>query len=753
MQSGSLAGGDVRAFKSRVLVAGVERAHQSWSVDRDLPGDLPAEVVAVSGVRQATGTIVWAEGPDVTDRAVNPWNAGSGWLPRSGEPVQILVSDGVSEWVQFTGVIDETSGDVGGAPKSSIVDVIDLLNRPFAFDALLRVMPPTTVGAASYRGVGLTALYLADQAMRQSGFYATPKNEANLALSVPAQTSMWPDSGTAGTLELGGSSDGVNSHALNYAAPWGWAVGNFNCSYTPRLTNPGTTAVQLTVMVAADHTGTATMDVFYGPSKLRLWINTGRSAVAMLDTGSGLVELGRLSLGAETLVTLLVEGGVWTIRRKDGLQVTGSVTMPAAAMTTVQLVGDTNTRVAGFQVSHPSTAAHRFASLAHVQTAKVEAGYLTGIVDALPAVKTTARKLLEDIGGATLAPFWIDELGVLNAAESWYLRNRAPVQTVTTLDDVFSLSWSNTLLGVRSRVDVGYGLPAVSKGRWPIVTLYQGSGETMEAGQVSEEFIEPGSGEAWVQVDSTLETAGTDPDVFNSGHGSFDGGVYRNDSTGATTSAGSYITTTLTKIQGATYKLATSIGELPAGTKAILKTKEDLATLHPDKRGFNLPVIRGYGKVQWADATVTSTYAGPGWAPVLVHDAGPWVSRTDDTTAVQRIADFLGEQVTVPRPTITGMTVGYDPRRQLGDVVTISSPSLLGVSLTALIVSISNSADGSYTQKLGVRVISASTTYTTYAQFEQAHPDTLTYEQWRVLFPDTATYDTFNTEPLRGATQ
>jgi hypothetical protein len=162
-------------------------------------------------------------------------------------------------------------------------------------------------------------------------------------------------------------------------------------------------------------------------------------------------------------------------------------------------------------------------------------------------------------------------------------------------------------------------------------------------------------------------------------------------------------------------------------------------------------VIRGYGKVQRADATVTSTFEGPDTAPALTHEAGPWVSRRDSTLVVQRLADFIGERPSQPQPTITGMRVGYDPRRQLGDVIVVSSPGLLGVEMTALVVGIRNAAGVSYTQFLTVRITSATSTYTTYAQFEQAHADALTYEQWRLLFPDTATYSTFNDDALRGA--
>jgi len=172
----------------------------------------------------------------------------------------------------------------------------------------------------------------------------------------------------------------------------------------------------------------------------------------------------------------------------------------------------------------------------------------------------------------------------------------------------------------------------------------------------------------------------------------------------------------------------------------------------PRFRGFEYPALRGRAKVKWTDASVVSATTGPSGFPELEHDSGPWGARSADTVVQTKLADYIASQVTTPSPTIDSLRVGYDPRRQLGDVITISSPDLMGVTINALIVGVRNSAGDSYTQTLNVRIISAATTYTTYGQFEQAHPDTLTYEQWRVLFPATETYADFNNEPLRGAT-
>ncbi|MDQ0678112.1 hypothetical protein QFZ30_001494 [Arthrobacter pascens] len=142
-------------------------------------------------------------------------------------------------------------------------------------------------------------------------------------------------------------------------------------------------------------------------------------------------------------------------------------------------------------------------------------------------------------------------------------------------------------------------------------------------------------------------------------------------------------------------------------------------------------------------------HSGPGYAPVMAHDCGPWLSRESDTTVILRVTDYIAGQVSEPAPVIPGMRVRYDPRRQLGDVITISSPKLLGVTLTALVVSIRTAPKTPTPNHLGVRIISAATTYTTYAQFEAVHPESLTYEHWRLLFAATDTYATFNSDPLK----
>src|SRR5699024_12814402 len=62
--------------------------------------------------------------------------------------------------------------------------------------------------------------------------------------------------------------------------------------------------------------------------------------------------------------------------------------------------------------------------------------------------------------------------------------------------------------------------------------------------------------------------------------------------------------------------------------------------------------------------------------------------------------------VTARQPTITGLGVIYDPRRQVGDVYTLRS-EWLGIELRVLVVGISEDHGNGSLQSLTVRVISA----------------------------------------------
>ena len=156
------------------------------------------------------------------------------------------------------------------------------------------------------------------------------------------------------------------------------------------------------------------------------------------------------------------------------------------------------------------------------------------------------------------------------------------------------------------------------------------------------------------------------------------------------------------------------------------------------------------GRGEWVDATYAASAASNGAAPTLAHDLGYWGGEYFEGGSVaQRIGDYLAGQVSAPQPTITGLGVIYDPRRQIGDVYTLRS-EWLGIELRVLVTDISEDhGDGSH-QSLTVRVISATNirpvTYDDLAAAWDSGNYTSLNAAWAAL-----TYNDMAADPLRGA--
>lgn len=737
MQAGNLVASDVIEYKARVLVAGVQREIESWSTDRELSSDLPEQVVGMAGISQATGSISFV-GEDVEEFARNPWNRATGWLPSRGDRVEIFVSDGITEWKKFHGLIDKVSGTVSEGFTATLIDDFDRFSARFDHEALLRVMPPLADGDPR-RGVGLSTHYYLNYAARLAGYFCTPPNEYDTAISVPGQGSLWPSQGTL----TSGTGGGEGSHHASYPAPWGLANANFNVSYSPRVSHPSTTTVQMTVLIDTVSKGNFFFTAYYGSGggSLQLAVSN-RLAIARVN-GSTVFTL---ALGSATKVTLLYKAGVVTMRTNAGGEASGTATITAGSMSSVDISAAADVRVAGFQVSHPNTVSREFISLNHVPNFVPDyrsgALYLLGLMDAGPAIENeTSQGIIERISKATLSPVWIDETGVLRTANSPLLRALLPVRTVTTLDDILSLDWESSVLGSRSRVHVKGRKPAINSGLWRTKIAYRGSG-SLSSGDIDEQFIGPDDNTDWIMPDETFTILGpSNWSAYNDNLNSVAGVHFSKDGE-PYSPAGLSVAIALQKIGLKTYKLTHTAGVFPTGVTAELATHPTDAGLYPRNRDKGLPRINARALVSWADEEYTPTGAG-GVGPELTHEAEFWVNRTDSTEILARIGTYLQSQTSAPEPTITGLRIVPDPRLQLGDSITIDSPTYMGASLTALIVGISESFGGSYEQQLTVRIIRSKPTFETYAEFNKSTVP-VTYQQWQAAGPVPESYSEFN---------
>ena len=737
MLPGEFSSDGVLGLVSSIQVNGVTRAHKTWSISRSIKGQMPDQVAAGGGITQATGTVEWALQVPVSSKMPNPWNPSAGWVPRSGDRVQIWVGTGTASWRQFTGFIDKTDGAV-----STLVDGIDQLNRRFAHQPLLRVMPPR-VNAGPRLGIGLFFTHHLNAALRAAGFYTTPKQENRCAVSVPAQGSMWPEQGTiiAASAAAGSSS----SHAVFHPAPWGHAASDFLVQYIPTVRLTPDEPVESTVMVDFAYNGNYFQTMFYGSTSVQLAVAASRTVVARLN---GATVCSLVLSSAENAVALLIKAGVWTLRTNTGRTVTGNAAMPASpVMSNVTFSADSDSRVAGMQICYPSTTTEfRPVNFTPSATIETNSGFVS-LVDAAPTIDDMkARDFLEELSKATLTAMWLDEEGTFRAVPSDVLRNRAPVgDPITTREGVFEISWSDSLLSVRESVYVDYQKPYIDDGGYNSKPLYQGSVETLGSGQRAAIIVSPKDDEDWIGVDTSIQILGEAGSSLssNSGQGSITGAVLTD---GTTEQLGDqYLTASVEQLTPRAFRIVHQAVALPPGFLLELRYPTESSSVWTRWLGQAFAILRGFARTDWVPQTRFSEKLGPEYAPALVHDALWMLSREDNTIVLDRVRDFLLNQVATPSPVMGTLRVVYDPRRQVGDVIPVRSDAYLGVRFTCLIVTIQNSSGKSFSQELGLVILSTQTVFTTYEQFNAQNTGALTYEQWSALAPTTQTYSQFNT--------
>lgn len=748
MQPGSLTRSDVESFYSRVLVNGIERPVISWSVDRELGADLPAGVAGGTGITQATGNVEWAL-VDVADASLNPWNVSTGWIPHEGDRVEIYAGDGVTEWKQFTGVIDSSSGSVGGGLNSKIIDRIDDFSVRANLPSLVDVMPPVDVGG-TWRRFRLTPMWAAMISLRRAGFYATPAPEPETAIDVPGFGGMWPYSGSM--ISCHRNSD----QAQAPLTPYSTHIADVYARYEPSSPKAGGQPVQLTMRVAAQHAGVASVMAMYGTAYLTL--RATASTVIFMVNG---VTIASLPRSGAVVVQAYFANKTVRLRTSSGGDVTATGTWQVVStmMSEVRVIADANSVVNGFIVSHP-TAEQAFRNIAWVPTANIVNGNMHAAMAGLHNSKDkSVREVLDEIASSILWPYWIDEYGVVQMIASDMLRNGQSRITLTTLDDIRELSWSRDLLGVRNRVITTFERATVNRRSDYSLPVWESSESVvLQSNEEHSIIIDPGS-EEWLMVDGAWKTMAQFP-LLNKGIGTWLGGVYTDGQTDEWTNVegqGTQVDYSFQGVSGGVWKFTAKARTLAPGKQVELRSVRGefvgVTALWPFWWDKNLPIVRAKGKFV-TDEAVRPAVIAAGKGANLEHNTGLWATgnnEADEMVVIDRITTFLAEQTKNPHPTITDLRVGYEPRLQIGDVITVLSESFLGVKLTCLVTAktVSGGNDG-YAMSLGVRVIDVEQTFTTWAEWENAWGPTANYVALEAAWPDESNYADFNEDPLRG---
>lgn len=744
MQDGVLAGG-VPEWTVTVRVGNTVRVAESVSIDAELPSDMPDAVGGVTGVSARTGEIVWAEQQPVQERPVSPWTRASSWPPVPGASVGIWVGDEGTSWKVFTGVIDNTTGDQTRM-TSKIIDASDRLNRKVSIPAIAHTMPGSyddeTGHSFANAPTHVQPWNAAYRCLRAGGFgVAAPVQRGGwTVLDVDMQGSIWPTTGTlrhttssaSTSMAWGEGFTYLSAGSVNYASGTGQelSAGRALRVWGRRIAQGAGTTTITTVLSdgkqirtrgtlnATMTTFTITVEVFQGePSNGDLRGSGTATAPAYVQDGSVWFEVAfRPGSGTVTYTVPATDVPAGTANGDASATFALGTAIPTGV--TVSNVGVGSGSVAA-RVGILSSWSQWTSMSSHVSSSKVRA-WGRGLVRSQHTSRAiegrSAKNVLDEIGAATLTSMWIDETGVMQWAPSNVLYAGTRVKTVTTAQDIFSLGWVESMLSTRHKITVNYLEGALTLSRRYGVTLFQPvSGVTVENGTSNEDFLDIPSDEEWLGVDTSFDRVYSDSlAVFGQGHRSYFGGVFESEEeTQRWVEQG--LTCSLEALGLRTWKL-THTNSRPDGKDVELITKDEDAEPELKKRWRNepLPIVRGRGKTTFADAAYTSDTTGPADAPDLDFEMASWGRKADAT----RVADWLAERLTISLITLTNLEVAYDPRLQLGDVITVDSRVFLGFSVDCLIIGKSEQHGNGSFMSLTVRVVRVRSTAVTYAHFE-----------------------------------
>lgn len=674
------------------------------SVSRSIPSSLPDQVAGVGGYTAASGSAtVMPQGAVVTDRSPTPWGA------ETPQPLTPLIARAVSDGQRatvFTGMVDRVSGAASSSSTDvTMVDSTDQLNTSISMRGLSAVMPPpTTEGGTNKRNIDLHSTYLVDRVLRECGFYATPPNTAYCVMSAPLQGSTWPEVGTVWTSNREGT---IQNTPWWREAPWGVASKGLTADYRPDLARwsaiDGTLsdrAMEISLCAGPTQNTSGRVSCQWPDGvEIAVTITSSRSVLAMVKFSGGdwqtIISATTGELGTEWRVAsvrftptgdgaMSVQIGVDTGFRSKKRTASVPYSAQAKVMENVELRWSDNS-IGGVQVGFPGRA---FEVLDHKMTAVLSPPvpfvslYVSEVIRSVPAID-----LLQQWAKAECAAMWIDEDGVFRWVNREKFVSGPIVWTGTSTSDLLDLNWSHDVQGAARRVVVDYEPPAVRRSKRSRMIVWQGGGQTMEYGDVVEEFIESPDDEVWIGVDASplVFQAETSKRAFNQGYGSWVGYVgYDKDGNvhGNTEWVG--YTHTVEYLDVDTWKLTQQWnGNAPTGLEQIkLQTLDGGTALKPQWQGFNLPIWRAQLAAKFTKTSIATPRSGPVGAPDLTHSAGRWVQ---SASAARSLAYWLAQQTAKPRPVITGVPIAPDPRLQLGDKISVTDTHRTGIRVIGVI--------------------------------------------------------------------
>lgn len=668
----------------------------SVKVERALPDPLSR-----GELRSAEAQIVAVDGPDVTDTIATPWDPASQWPPAKESPASVSFDTGAGTVPSLTdGRVVHSGGGTDDRPVDvEVLDQYQTLDKTISWGPMADAMP-SPQEAVPARYVALQSVAVTDMILRHCGWYSTPPPIDWSLLSVPAQGTMWPETGT-----LDASASSTNGYPGFLGSPWGVGVSDTDSTYF--LAGGGYTIKQRGVLELSAMTatrpgqGSSRIDVLTlaGSGLLARLTWTETTAFVMLQNSSGslvsALSMPRVDGLLYATVEYVSDTSVAVSLTSGASTVTGTATVHADVTTgTIGRGRIVSAAVSsGFQIAMPATTGALAGWTPNAVLYPRSSGRNT--MFALPPVESAnCAELLAEQCAAECATYWIDELGILRWWDLARLEAQPVVANINSSDDITraGFRWSNDPSTVKSRVSVKWKQPLRDWSWRTTVDLWQGSGASIQQNTATvtdptQSWVNVPDNEVWISPDLSLLRAGDAGSIedFNLGFGSFYGGVISGRGTDpdvwVQNTPGSLIMT-VEKVTDTAFKLSTV---WTGSETAVQKTAgpESSSSLWYRRRDFDLPIIRGKAKFTFTDLVTYSAQVGPRTAPEHAIDAGFWLQRPEQA---QYTADYAGARMTIQQPTVTELPIVMIPGLQVGDMVEATESAVSRLTIRGLVI-------------------------------------------------------------------
>lgn len=680
------------------VLSDVTLSVESLSIDVTQTTDMPDGTRIEAGYPAAgcdltlSGSVVYSGTTYTAAGLFSPYSTGSPLYRQSVLGCQVTVDVAViggssteanPEWLRkFTGTIDTLTVDpVAGTVE---LECIDYRNK-------LRSLPnlPPVITVPPYNA-GLTSEFAVDYLLRQAtsqAFSSWPAQRPNCVYAAGLRGSVWPEVGTLDT--------SANAWSVPTFAPG--AFGSALTDYDPRIGLFGPTSLLAAPVTSRFFcefwaTGLDTVNSSGILPQVGLALDAGSAANGFVVTaGDGTVGglsdpfdpmvgvafngvandeasnaayiAGTPSAGAHYVaVKATYSGGTWsgTMQFDSTVQSFSGAIGTAPPFDNVQVWAYGGATVEAVQISLESSPV---ANNTFVPQAVLDPSLNS--LQVIPALSGDPWQIIQQIADAEQAVAGFDESGVFRFTNRNTLKSSTSVRQVTSSTSLKSLQFSSSQGSTYGSVTVPYD-------GWNFGTaglLYAiKQAHSIPAHTTRSWTVTLPDGALAAAVDNNAS-------VLPQGHATTDGNSwFRMSSDSGGLNEYLAVTVTLTVISPSKIQVTvTNTGNKRAYTIAPAATANggtytDIAAGTPSLWIGGQPVTQ-------ADE-MTTTFTVNSALPALTLDSNPWIQ--DDDTAAQLAFD-LADDLSVPKPDLTNISIVPDPRLQLGDRIEIVDPDTSGI--------------------------------------------------------------------------